>query len=306
MVVQWVYHEKQASLLCGQHCLNNLLQSSLFTPGDLAEIAQQLDLREREYMLEAGDDTPDALKYLAQESQNVDDSGNFSIEVLKMALHSFNIDLTPWYPAKREGYSTDDPCQEIGFIVNHASHWFTIRKISGTWWNLNSFQDRPEKISNFFLSAFLSQLVSDGYYVYIARGFVNDDNTEQFNSTKGSPHWHNMSQSNQKSSSSSNQQQQQQQPVFQGTGHKLGGQSSSSTGQNSNLNGKEVIALDLTEDEQLQLALSMSMEPEPKHCQQSRSSSTPQPTQQQQPTSQQSEKKRLREMRLAALQYKGG
>lgn len=39
----WVYHEKQESALCGQHCLNNLLQTAYFSAPDLSDIALELD-----------------------------------------------------------------------------------------------------------------------------------------------------------------------------------------------------------------------------------------------------------------------
>ena len=39
----WVYHERQESALCGQHCLNNLLQNAYFTAPDLSDIALELD-----------------------------------------------------------------------------------------------------------------------------------------------------------------------------------------------------------------------------------------------------------------------
>ena len=45
-----IYHEKQESMLCGQHCLNNLLQGPYFSAMDLANIAHDLDAREREFM----------------------------------------------------------------------------------------------------------------------------------------------------------------------------------------------------------------------------------------------------------------
>ena len=38
----WIYHELQESQLCGQHCLNNLLQGPHFTAPDLAAIAEEL------------------------------------------------------------------------------------------------------------------------------------------------------------------------------------------------------------------------------------------------------------------------
>ena len=82
MATSYIYHERQESALCGQHCLNNLLQGAFFSPADLADIAAELDALERQMMLEAGVDTPEAIAFLAEESGNVDNSGNFSIQVL--------------------------------------------------------------------------------------------------------------------------------------------------------------------------------------------------------------------------------
>jgi ataxin-3 len=85
----WIYHERQEAQLCGQHALNNLVQQNAFSPGDLAEIADQLDQMELNYMAqnnEGGVSSKDYLKRMAEGSGNVDESGNFSIEVLRSAL----------------------------------------------------------------------------------------------------------------------------------------------------------------------------------------------------------------------------
>jgi hypothetical protein len=58
------------SMLCAQHALNNLLQSSMFTAQDLAEVARGLDA------LEAAQLDPGTAP---GESPNYDDSGFFSI-----------------------------------------------------------------------------------------------------------------------------------------------------------------------------------------------------------------------------------
>lgn len=50
------------SSLCGQHCINNLVQAASYSAADLADIAQELDAQERQHMLAEGCDTPDALK----------------------------------------------------------------------------------------------------------------------------------------------------------------------------------------------------------------------------------------------------
>ena len=37
-----IYHERQEALLCGQHALNNLVQSNTFDVHGLSEIAHQV------------------------------------------------------------------------------------------------------------------------------------------------------------------------------------------------------------------------------------------------------------------------
>ncbi|CAM9750948.1 unnamed protein product, partial [Laminaria digitata] len=53
---------KQVSSLCGQHCINNLVQGSSYSAPDLADIAHELDRQERQHMLSEGANTPDALR----------------------------------------------------------------------------------------------------------------------------------------------------------------------------------------------------------------------------------------------------
>ena len=179
----WIYHELQDSALCGQHCLNNLLQQPFFTVGDLADIAEMLDIMEQQCMLEGGA-TPDAI---AKESENVDESGNFSIEVLKCALqNASDLELVPWFPeaaVKRN----EDPSGEVGFIVNWSNHWYAIRKVGEHWWDLNSVNPTPLHVSSFYLSAFLAQLVQDGYSVFAVRGMYPRG---QRDSSVTSKYWH--------------------------------------------------------------------------------------------------------------------
>lgn len=59
-------------MLCGQHALNNLLQTSMFTAQDLSEIARHLDA------MEAAQLDPGTA---SGESNNYDDSGFFSLQV---------------------------------------------------------------------------------------------------------------------------------------------------------------------------------------------------------------------------------
>lgn len=164
----WVYHERQESLLCGQHCLNNLLQQNLYSVGQLADVAQSLDREERLLYLDKNTTATEQNKYLSEASGNVDESGNFSLEVLKRALIQSNqIELVSW---TGETGKQLDPMAEEGFVVNRSSHWFTIRRIGGKWWNLNSTLGRPEPISEFFLAAFLADLHAGRWLIFIPRG----------------------------------------------------------------------------------------------------------------------------------------
>ena len=186
----YIFHEVQDSMLCGQHALNNLLQESLFTPVDLGDIAQGLDEQERRFMMEGGSMTPDALKFLSEKSGNVDESGNFSIQVLRAAIQrSHNIELCSWTADK--GKTATEMTAEHGFIVNRSAHWFTVRKIKNRWWNLNSTLEFPEPITDFYLTAFLSQLIGDGYTVFSAKGKVPAAGTKSFGtSSSASAKWY--------------------------------------------------------------------------------------------------------------------
>ena len=164
----WIYHERQDALLCGQHALNNLVQANAFTADSLAAIAGQLDQMELNYMAkndEGGRSSKDYLKRLAEGSGNVDESGNFSIEVLRSALLSrYNLDLPN---IRQRGVGDQTEITDIeGFICNRSSHWFAIRKINGRYWNLNSTLERPELISHFKLAAQMEGLQNEGYSVF--------------------------------------------------------------------------------------------------------------------------------------------
>lgn len=71
----------QEAALCGVHCVNSLLQGPLFNEWDLAKMAQELDEKERTLMASHGMNTPEFIKYAAEESGNVARDGMFSIQV---------------------------------------------------------------------------------------------------------------------------------------------------------------------------------------------------------------------------------
>ena len=120
-------------------------------------------------MLEQGL-TSEAIKYMQEESGNVAMDGYYSIQVLQcrlwineeafktLDLHMISIDTIK---------SNEDLVKKIGFICNSSDHWFSLRRIDGVWYNLNSTNKRmPEIISDFYLSAFLIAVKSQGYQIF--------------------------------------------------------------------------------------------------------------------------------------------
>eukprot|EP01084_Bolivina_argentea_P037255 68883_1 len=171
-----IYHEHQSSQLCARHCLNNLLQGPYFTEFDLSKIALDLD-KEEQQLLASDGDSGGLLEWLKtnKQSQNVSDDGNFSIQVLRRALDNLGLKIYHW-GNKEISDAQAHPENETGFICNLQAHWFSVRRIGGQWYNLNSLSGLPETkaipttISNFYLSAFLSTLTNDGYSIFVCRG----------------------------------------------------------------------------------------------------------------------------------------
>ncbi|CAK0858178.1 unnamed protein product [Prorocentrum cordatum] len=162
---------RQLGGLCGVHCLNNLLQGPHFGPGDLAEIGVQLDREERQLLEGAGGGAGgDGLE---EQPYNVDpsaDGGNFSIQVLALALKRFGLELLPSnHPDARE-LMKDPPKAAGAFLCQYRDHWFAIREIASCWWNLNSTRRRPAMVSPFFLAAWLGQLGEEGHSIFLVRG----------------------------------------------------------------------------------------------------------------------------------------
>lgn len=60
--------------------------------------------------------------------------------------------------------------KEEAFICNHKNHWIAIRKINFTWWNLDSFNKEPQKLSEIHLEALLEQLVKCNYSIFTVKG----------------------------------------------------------------------------------------------------------------------------------------
>jgi len=120
-------------------------------------------------MSENGFESKDFLKFAAEDSGNVADDGNYSIQVLEKALSSFGL-VCNNINKKEFASVIKNPLDEEAFICNLSAHWFTLRKVNGNWFNLNSLLKTPEYLSNFYISLFLETLRIDGWTVFVVRG----------------------------------------------------------------------------------------------------------------------------------------
>ena len=160
-----VYHEKQQSACCGRHAINNLLQTPAWTDVELAEIAMGLYETEKTLRLQNCDGMgdPSFIEFVGAGNPYVDDSGNFSVEVIERALESHGVTLT----RARTIESLENVESFQAYLLNRSDHWMAIRRIAdaqgvGHWIDLNSILTAPEHISDFYLSAVLAQHKKDG------------------------------------------------------------------------------------------------------------------------------------------------
>lgn len=181
MTSRLIYHERQRDQLCGVHALNALLQGPYFSAPDLSAIGLELDATERSLL--GGSTRPNA-------SENVDESGNFSIQVLSKALDVFGLTLSS-LAHPNEGAAREDANREMAFVCNLERHWFALRKIpgSGGWWDLNSLAVAPKRIGEFYLSAFLRQLEVDGYSIFIVRDLTSTTLPDMAGQTSENGRW---------------------------------------------------------------------------------------------------------------------
>ena len=157
--------------MCAQHCLNSLLQGSYFTAVELSKLAHRLDEAERIRMAECGEESEEYIRFLAQPSGNMDDSGYFSVQVISSALQVWGLELVPFSSTDaRVKDLLNDPTDIKAFICNYKDHWLTIRRLGNQWFNLNSLLTQPELISDTYLSLFLAQLKNDGYSIFVVFG----------------------------------------------------------------------------------------------------------------------------------------
>jgi ataxin-3 len=154
-----VYFEKQSDdRLCGLHCLNNLLQGPYLDVITLSEIGIELDKIEQEL---TG----------VHSQNNVDNDGNFGVQVLEKALSMYGVTLKLLKKRQAINYIEQGVNNVEALIFNSSTHWYSIRRINGIWFDLNSTNTSPgpEIISDFYLSAFIQGAEDIGYTNFLVK-----------------------------------------------------------------------------------------------------------------------------------------
>ncbi|GAA5913628.1 josephin domain-containing protein [Sporobolomyces salmoneus] len=161
-LVGYIYHEKQepGSMMCLQHSINNLLQSELFSPASLADIARELD------QLESAQLDPGTRLQGEFGSQNVDESGFFSVQVAEKALEVLGLRLVRW-GSEELAHVHNKPEQIEAFLFNHQHHWFSLRRFApNRFYNLDSCIPEPTWVSEMYLGLQLREFELRGYSIF--------------------------------------------------------------------------------------------------------------------------------------------
>jgi hypothetical protein len=147
-----IYWEQQDSdMLCAVHAINSLLQYPFFDAVSLSQIAHEID--DLEHSL---------LPSRFSSSENVGESGSFSVQAMSKALQNYNLSMDYFTQSQ-------DPTLETAFICNYSYHWIPIRKLKDNWFVLNSLE-YPQWIGEIYLSAMIQQIMNKGYTVFTVRG----------------------------------------------------------------------------------------------------------------------------------------
>lgn len=157
---KYVYKEDQYSAMCGMHAMNSLLQCHGESEKDCEAAARELEER---YTSETG--------IRDHENQFRDEHGNYNIEVLLHAFSKRNIQLTLLTHPSMELFRKN-PVAAEGFLLNRANHWFSIRRVHGNYWILDSTQELPEFCGDLHLDAKIQAMLQAGYTVHVCQGML--------------------------------------------------------------------------------------------------------------------------------------
>ncbi|KAL6341632.1 hypothetical protein AAG906_032753 [Vitis piasezkii] len=169
-----IYHERQRLQYCLLHALNNLFQEKdIFTRAKLNAIAEKLSLDD------PNKETWTPLSVLFKPHHNMI-TGNYDINVLTAALEGKGKSAI-WHDRRNGASSIDlDGAEDtlMGIMLNisvrrfggiwNGRHWFTLRKMGGVWYNLDSDLKSPQSFKDVEeVKKFLDCIIDGGGEIFL-------------------------------------------------------------------------------------------------------------------------------------------
>uniref|UniRef100_A0A914P4Y7 ubiquitinyl hydrolase 1 n=1 Tax=Panagrolaimus davidi TaxID=227884 RepID=A0A914P4Y7_9BILA len=153
---------------CGQHALNHIMQQSMFNVVSMTDAANTIAIN-----LAGAEDDP---LY-----EHFDDQGNYSWEVLEVALKPHGCHLEQLNkPEYRDRY--DNPQLSEAYLVNQGKHWFSIRRLNDIWILFDSLMDGARRIDN--IQKYFRRMKENGTTIYVIIGNIPDVNVSEIELTQ--------------------------------------------------------------------------------------------------------------------------
>lgn len=136
-----IYHERQEQSYCAVHAVNNIAQYKMASVEEFQEVAAILEATEAS--LRYNDSSEGSFR-----GANQDVHGDFSIQVITQVLanHEYSINQLD---RREHGRLVEILETQIdGLIINTGNHWFAIKKIGDSYYNLDSTAQRPKRFEN--------------------------------------------------------------------------------------------------------------------------------------------------------------
>lgn len=111
----------------------------------------------------------------------MDESGNFSIQIICAALALCNLELISYHSSDlRAVAARQNNCSQQAFICHCRDHWFTLYNTGSKWFNVDSLLTGPKEIENdgIHRSRFATkELINEytGIYVVAKKVEVDED-----------------------------------------------------------------------------------------------------------------------------------
>lgn len=125
---------------------------------------------------------------MAQPSENLDDTGYFSVQVIMKALSLWSLELVPLFSSDEYAQQIQpDPSKAAAFVLHMENHWFCVRRFaveddsadSVAFFNLNSLLGKPEYMSSLYLAEYLRQMQTEGYSIFVVKGSLPECPADQ-------------------------------------------------------------------------------------------------------------------------------